>query len=80
MDDEKSRRERRKVKHDEVIWTVMVAVIAGVVGMWLINFIEARVYCIEMTNWLALPKGEGEPPSPTGAFDPNLRDYLDCMF
>ena len=80
MGDEKSRREQRKQKHDQVIWTFMVAVAAGIVGMWAIDFVEARYACVDRLHWLALPKGEGDPPSPFEAFEPNVYDYLRCLF
>jgi hypothetical protein len=76
---ERYERERRKRVQDQVIWTVMVAVVAGVVGTWVIDRVEASYYCVDRLEWLALPKGEGTPPSPTGGFDPTLRDYVDCI-
>ena len=80
MGDEKSRREQRKQKHDQIIWTFMVAIAAGVVGMWVIDFVEARYECVDRPHWLAQPKGEGDPPSPTRSFEPNAYDYLRCLF
>ena len=82
MDEEKGQHEQHKQKPGQSIWkyTVIVWFGAAIFGMPVVNFVEARYECVDRLHWLALPKGEGDPPSPFEAFEPNVYDYLRCLF